>query len=134
REMTVGILNEKALPVIEICPKRCYFDFTAKYTKGMTDYVVPADISVVLSERLRHIAEDVHRLVGCRMLSRVDFMVDRNGEPLVLEINTIPGFTETSLLPKAAANIGISFEKLCLTLVESAYAKKKETENIACHS
>jgi len=125
RELTVGILEEEALAPIEIVSKNTFFDFTAKYSPGMTDYIVPAKIEPQLRDRLKEIALQTHTILGCEDLSRVDFMVDENMNPYVLEINTIPGFTQTSLLPKAAALKGINFNQLCLKLLGLAYGKKK---------
>jgi len=118
RELTVGILDQTALPVIEICPKREFFDFTAKYQPGMTDYIIPAKIPDALALGLQEIALKAYRLLGCRDISRVDFMVNSEGDPYLLEVNTIPGFTAMSLLPKAAQKMGIPFNQLCLKLVE----------------
>jgi len=126
REFTVGILGDKALPVVEIRPKTDFFDFHAKYQKGMTEYIVPAQIDSDLSDELRKIAVCVFRSLGCRDLARVDFIVDRNGKPFVLEVNTIPGFTATSLLPMAAQATGCSFKDLCLRLVGSALERQPE--------
>lgn len=124
REFTVGILGKQALPVIELRPKRAFYDYRAKYTRGMTQYLVPAPIPVKLTKELQGLAVRVHQTLGLRDLSRVDFMVDQKGAPFVLEANTIPGFTELSLLPKAAREAGISFESLCLRLVKMALARK----------
>ena len=123
-EYTVGILQDKPLPVIEVRPKRAFYDFRAKYTKGMTEYLAPAPISKNLAARLKRLAVRVHRALGLRDFCRVDFMVDRGGRPYVLEANAIPGFTELSLLPKAARCAGISFEMLCYRLIEQAYSRK----------
>ena len=124
REFTVGILGEEALPVIELRPKRKFYDFKAKYTKGLTDYLVPAPISHEMAQRLQSIALQAHSALGLRDMSRADFKVDEHGNPFILEVNSIPGFTETSLLPKAAEFIGISFTELCLRLVELARRRK----------
>ena len=132
REFTVGILGDEALPVIEIKPANEYFDFEAKYKKGMTDYVVPAVIDEAIAQKMKETALAVHQLLGCEDLSRVDFILDKNDVAYVLEINTVPGFTETSLLPKAAKKVGISFNQLCCLLLERAYAKKKEKKNTSC--
>jgi len=121
KELTVGILEHKLLPVVEIRPKKEFFDFAAKYQNGMTDYVVPAPLTPELTEKIQSIGLLVHRSVGCRHFSRVDIILDKDNIPYVLEINTIPGFTATSLLPKAAKAIGIDFTNLCLTLVDLAY-------------
>jgi D-alanine-D-alanine ligase len=124
REITVGILDERPLPVIEIIPKKRFFDFEAKYQAGMTDYIVPAQIEETTAEKAQGIALLTHRLLGCSGCSRVDMILDKNSEVFVLEINTIPGLTSTSLLPKAAKRVGIEFNQLCLKLIELAYAKK----------
>jgi D-alanine-D-alanine ligase len=124
REITVGILEERALPVIEIIPKKRFFDFEAKYQAGMTDYIVPAQIEEAAAKKARAIALSAHRLLGCAGCSRVDMILDKDSEVFVLEINTIPGLTNTSLLPKAAKTAGIEFNQLCLKLIELAYAKK----------
>jgi len=126
REMTISILRREALPVVEICPKRTFFDYEAKYEVGLTDYIVPAVIPQEIAKQLKNVGLRVHHLLKCQDLSRVDFILDQNNDFYVLEINTIPGFTETSLLPKAAGSIGINFDQLCITLVELAYGKKKE--------
>jgi D-alanine-D-alanine ligase len=128
REFTVGVLEGTALPPIELLPKRSFYDFRAKYTKGMTDYCVPARISKALWKHLQAMALRVHRCLGLRDLSRTDIMVDRRGRPYVLESNSIPGFTQFSLLPKAAKVAGISFEDLCGLLVEWAYTRRTENE------
>jgi len=124
REFTVGILGRRALPVIELKPKRSFYDYKAKYTKGMTDYRVPAPIPKRLAVRLQRLAEKVHRTLGMRDFSRVDMMADESGNPYVLELNAIPGLTELSLLPKAAAAAGISFEAMCKGLVRRAYGRR----------
>lgn len=123
REFTVGILGSRALPVIELRPKRDFYDYRAKYTKGMTDYLVPAPVSRRLREKLQGIGLRVHKALGLRDFSRVDIMLGRDGKPYVLEANAIPGFTELSLLPKAAGAAGICFDELCLRLLGSAHQR-----------
>lgn len=125
REFTVGILGPKALPVVELKPKRSFYDYLAKYTKGMTEYVVPAAIPGPLKVRLQKLALKVHQSLSLRDFSRVDMMVDKAGNPYVLEANSIPGFTELSLLPKAALAAGFSFEDLCCTLISLGYQRSK---------
>ena len=120
REFTVGILGGKALPVIELRPKRKFYDYKAKYTKGLTNYLVPAPIDSHFAGQLQRLAEKVHQTIGLRDFSRVDIMADAENRPYVLEANSIPGFTETSLLPKAAQAVGIDFDHLCLELLELA--------------
>ncbi len=124
REITVGVLDERALPVIEIVPKNRFFDFEAKYRSGMTEYIVPAQIEAGIAEESQRIALSAHRLLGCFGCSRVDMILDKNNVPFVLEVNTIPGLTSTSLLPKAAKVTGIDFTQLCVKLLQLAYAKK----------
>ena len=123
REFTVGILGDRALPVVELRPKSDFYDYHAKYTAGMTEYLVPAPIPEAWRRRFQSVALKVHRVLGLRDLSRVDLMADGKGRPYVLEANTIPGFTELSLLPKAARQAGISFDDLCLRLVRMAWRR-----------
>lgn len=125
REFTVGVLGEEALPAIEIRPKGGWYDYTNKYTAGNTEYLVPAPISPALGRRMRDLCLRAHRALGCRDMSRSDFRLDKVMGIYLLEVNTIPGMTETSLLPKAALAAGISFPKLCLTLVERALRRGK---------
>lgn len=121
REMTVGIVGDEALPVIEIQPLRGWYDFTSKYTKGATQYLFPrAEQDAALTRRCQELALAAFRAVGCRGLGRVDFRVLPDGRPFVLEINTIPGFTTTSLLPKAAAQAGVPFARLCERILSLA--------------
>ena len=120
REITVGIIEDKALPIVEIVPKRKFFDFTAKYEKGMTEYIVPAQIEEKMYKMCQDVGLRAHKVLSARSFSRVDIILNEKTGPVVLEINTIPGFTETSLLPKAAKSVGISFEDLCLKILNSA--------------
>lgn len=121
KELTVGILEEKAMPVIEIIPKHEFFDYQAKYKKGLTDYIVPARINPLVASRVKKAALSAHKLLGCFGCSRVDIILGYKDEPFVLEVNTIPGLTETSLLPKAARHIGIDFTSLCIKLIKLAH-------------
>ena len=127
REFTVGIFGRKPLPVMELKPKRPFYDYRAKYTKGMTDYLVPAPLPKKVAQRLQALAYSVHQALGLRDFSRVDLKMDLRGRPFVLEANSIPGFTELSLLPKAARAAGISFEALCFRLVDWAYQRRNGT-------
>lgn len=124
REFTVGILGDQALPVVEMKPKKGFYDYKAKYTKGMTKYQVPARIPDGLAKKMQKTALKVHKALGLRDFSRVDIMTDKQGNHYVLEANSIPGFTELSLLPKAAQAAGISFEELCAKLVGFALKRK----------
>lgn len=116
KELTVSILGTdrlKALPIIEIVPQSGKYDYKSKYTKGATEYIVPARLEDDVTEKVQQIALEAYKLLGCRGIGRVDVMLDQKNQPYVLEINTIPGMTATSLVPKAAASIGISFADLC---------------------
>jgi D-alanine-D-alanine ligase len=130
REFTVGILKELALPVVEICAPQGFFSFAAKYEKGRTQYHVPAPLDGPTSQSLQKAALRAFHVLGCRHFARADFKMDEEGRHYFLEMNTIPGFTETSLLPKAAAAAGISFNQLCLKLTEMAYDKKEKASSI----
>jgi len=125
REMTVGILGEEALPVVEIIPKSKFFDFLAKYEKGKTDYIVPANIPQQVAEKIQKTALEINRILGCRDFSRLDFILNGRNQPFFLEVNTIPGFTSTSLLPMAALQVGYSFDELCLRIIELAVKRSK---------
>jgi len=121
RELTVSVLGDDVLPVIEVIPKRAFFDFASKYTAGMTEYRVPAFLNPEIAHRVQEAGRRAHEALGCRHFSRTDFMLSEAQIPVVLEVNTIPGLTPTSLLPKAAACIGISYGALCEQLVMMAW-------------
>lgn len=125
REFTVGILDKQVLPIVEIAPQKQFFDFEAKYQKGLTDYIVPADLPQDVAARVSEIAFKAYQALGCEAFSRIDFRLDAQNRPFILEINTIPGFTETSLFPKAARQAGIDFTDVCIKLIQLAYGKKK---------
>lgn len=110
-ELTVSVLNGKALPVIKIVPKSGFYDYQAKYNSGDTEYLLPAPIDADSYQLVQQAAVKACRVLGCRGAARVDFMF-RNREFYCIEINTIPGMTETSLLPKAAQAAGIDFPQL----------------------
>ena len=120
REITVGIIAGKPLPIIEIIPSHELYDYECKYTKGMTDYICPPDLEENISLSIQNIALKIHRLLKCRHYSRVDFRLDKNNKPWFLEINTHPGMTETSLLPKSAAVAGIDFNSLINIIIKKA--------------
>ncbi|HPG31673.1 MAG TPA: D-alanine--D-alanine ligase, partial [bacterium] len=123
REVTVAVIQQKgnimALPVIEIAPQNEFFDYEAKYTKGKTEYIVPARIDSTLTSRVQKISEECFKALDCKDFARIDLIIDKDGNPTVLEINTIPGMTETSLLPKAARAAGIEFEDLIESFVKN---------------
>lgn len=126
KELTVGILDDRPLPVIQLVPKRRFYDEVAKYTSGMTEYLVPAPISKTESDMAREAGVRAHKCLECASFSRVDMILSNDGRIVVLEVNTIPGMTQLSLLPKAAKAAGIGFEELCERMLRSArrYGKK----------
>ncbi|HET9030932.1 MAG TPA: D-alanine--D-alanine ligase [Candidatus Aquilonibacter sp.] len=124
REFTVAILGEEALPVIEIVPNAdAFYTYEAKYAAGGSTHIVPAKIDEDLAARLQMLALSTHRLLGLRDCSRTDFIVSKEGRPQILEINTLPGLTPTSLFPDACGAIGISYEALIDRLVGYALSR-----------
>lgn len=120
RELTVAVMEGNpvsALPVIEIAPRSGRYDYQSKYTKGATEYLVPAPLDETLTAAIQQTAVDVFTLMGCRGIARIDLMLGSDNNYYVLEINTVPGMTATSLVPKAAAAAGISFPDLCEQLL-----------------
>lgn len=120
RELTVGIVGETALPVIEILAPEGWYDFDAKYTKGQSRHLCPAPLDAATERQCKAIALATFKALGCAGLGRVDFRLDPQGNLFVLELNNIPGFTETSLLPEAAAAAGMAFPELCRRIMEMA--------------
>jgi D-alanine-D-alanine ligase len=131
RETTVGILAGVALPVVEVRPKQGVLDYQNKYTKGATEYFCPANFDAGTTQKIQAAALGAFHAVGGRDYARVDVMVRTNGDPIVLEVNTLPGMTETSLLPKAAAEIGLNYAQLCQRMVELALVRAKEGRDVA---
>jgi len=123
REITVGLYNDHALPLIELRPSREFYDYVAKYEDHGTRYIIDTDLPVSLQLAAQDIAEATHDALGCSFFSRVDMIVGPEGQPMVLEANTIPGFTPRSLLPKAARAVGIEFPELCEAIVVAAYRR-----------
>jgi D-alanine-D-alanine ligase len=132
REITVGILGDVALPVIEIIPKDEFYDYKHKYTKGNTTYICPAEIPSDVVEFSQSMAMICSNIIGASGFSRADFRLSEEGEPFILELNTIPGFTSTSLVPMAAKQIGIEFPELCEHIIELALEKfsKNDAEEV----
>lgn len=120
RELTVGIVGDTAFPVIEILAPDGWYDFNAKYSKGQSRHLCPAPLDAPLAVRTQEIALDAFKALECRGLGRVDFRLTDDGKLYVLELNNIPGFTETSLLPEAAQAAGIGFAELCSQIMEMA--------------
>ncbi len=118
RELTVGVLGNHILPVIEIIPQHAFYDFHSKYAKGGSRHVVPADISPSLTVRAQKISGQAFNALGCDVYGRVDLILTPQEELFVLEVNTIPGMTATSLLPEAAKAEGIGFDELVIQIIE----------------
>lgn len=120
KELTVGLLHGKTLGVGEICPKEGFYDYHNKYTEGACEYIFPALLDDTVAERVRRIAEIFFEAAGCRDFGRADFVTDTDGNVWFLEMNTIPGMTAQSLLPKSAVCVGITFEALLKQSVDGA--------------
>jgi D-alanine-D-alanine ligase len=123
KELTVGVVGDEAFPVVEIVPKVDFYSYENKYTKGASEYFCPARLDAETTARVQEAALAAHRSLGLEVYSRVDVLLDAQGNPYVLEVNTIPGMTETSLLPKGAAAVGISFAQLCERIAVLSLAK-----------
>jgi D-alanine-D-alanine ligase len=120
RELTVGVVNDRPLPVVEIEAPQGFYDYAAKYTRGASVYKSPAPLPARTSKLLQSLALEVHRRLGCRAATRVDFRLDERGRPFVLELNTVPGMTEMSLLPMAAKVAHLTYEGLVEAILQSA--------------
>jgi len=120
RELTVGILGKTALPIIEIKPKQSFYDYHAKYIDDNTEYLFDTIKDETLTKRIQAMAMKCFDVLGCRHFSRVDFLLDSENRPYVLEVNTIPGMTSHSLLPKAAGKAGMNMTELCGKIVNLA--------------
>jgi D-alanine-D-alanine ligase len=126
RELTVGVLGGQALPIVEIRPLDGFYDYTNKYTKGRTEYFCPALLPEDVTRTIQDHALAAHRALGRTVYSRIDFLLEKDMTPYCLEMNTLPGMTATSLLPKAAAAAGLSFPQLCRKIVELSWAARQE--------
>ncbi len=132
REFTLPVVERadgtpEAFPVVEIRPKSAtFFDYEAKYTPGATDEICPAPIPETLETRLRELGRRAHEAIGCRGYSRTDCLVDERGEVYLLEVNTLPGLTTESLLPKSAAVAGLSFADLVMRLLSEALERRRK--------
>jgi D-alanine-D-alanine ligase len=123
REFTVAILEDQALPLVEIAPHDSFYSYQAKYTTGGSTHIVPADVESTLAKRMQHDGLELHRALGARDYSRVDIMLGKSGKHAILECNTLPGFTGLSLFPDAARAVGISYEALVERLVLCALSR-----------
>lgn len=131
RELTVGVLGDEPLPIVEVRPGHPFFDYTAKYTAGLTEYLVPAPLAPELAATVQAAGLSAHRALGCRHFSRTDLILRDDGVPVILEVNTIPGLTPTSLLPKAAACVHLSYDALCEQIVMMALHGSPHVAGIA---
>jgi len=129
REITVGVLEIDgrltALPILELVPKKEFYDYTAKYTSGMTDFIIPARMKEEKYKLAQELALQAHKALGCVGFSRVDLVTDKDDNPYVLEVNTIPGMTDLSDLPAMAKAYGIEYEDLVEIMLYSALIDKK---------
>lgn len=120
RELTIGIVDDHPLPIIDIVPRDGFYNIENKYPwlsgKGGTDYYCPAQLSPDITQKVQDLALRAHRALGIEVYSRVDILLDADNEPYVLEINTLPGMTPSSLLPKAAREVGYTFSELCIKI------------------
>lgn len=124
KEIHVGILNNNVLGSVEVRPKLEFYNYEAKYTAGLTEYILPPEIQPETLRKAERVALAAHMALGCRGATRVDLIMNKHGEPYVLEVNTIPGMTETSLLPKIAGLSGLSFPSLIEGILISAIKKE----------
>jgi D-alanine-D-alanine ligase len=127
-EVTVGVVagengRAEAFPAVEIVAPAGFYDFSAKYQKGRTQYLCPAPLAAKVTRRIRDLAISTYRVLGCEGAARVDFRITPKGNPYVLEINTVPGMTETSLLPMAATRAGLPYDRLTERILQSALAR-----------
>jgi D-alanine-D-alanine ligase len=120
KELTVTVIGDDSYPIVEIVPKHDLYDYDCKYTKGMTEYICPADLPDSLTKSIQESSVKIHHLLGCRHYSRVDFRLDENNKAWFLEVNTLPGMTETSLVPKSVAASGLSFSELIQIIIKEA--------------
>jgi len=131
RELTVAVLGDEALPIVEIKPQGGHYDYESKYTAGKSEYFCPADLPESLAARIRDLGSRAARVLGCRGVSRADFRLDPSGSPYCLEVNTIPGMTPTSLVPMAARARGLSYDQLVNRMLELAAVEWKRSHGSA---
>jgi len=134
RELTIGILGDQALPILEIIPKGGFYDFNTKYpflnpqAGASAEHVCPAKIDPAKTKQIQELALQAFRALGLAVYARVDVILSEAGNPFVLEANTIPGMTETSLLPEAAAAAGVNYVDLCLRIIELSRARRERAQ------
>ena len=130
REVSIGVIDGEVLGIVEISPKSGKYDFESKYTKGKTEFVAPAPLPEAIADRIKGIARDSYRACGCRDYARVDLMIDGLDRPYVLELNTIPGMKETSLMPLSASCQGLNFKAMLKCIIEPAILRFRSNYSI----
>jgi len=123
RELTVTIIGQKVFPVVEIIPKHKFYDYECKYEKGMSEYICPAELPKTITDKIQNITLEIFNILQCSGYARADFILDKYNNPSFLEINTLPGMTATSLVPKSAKADGISFNNLIRMIINESLKK-----------
>ncbi|WP_042223568.1 D-alanine--D-alanine ligase [Oceanobacillus manasiensis] len=124
REITVAVFDEEALPIIEIIPKNAYYDYESKYAQGGSEHIIPAEIDPETTKIIQELAVKAHKALGCKTYSRVDFILTEENRPIILEVNTLPGMTPTSLYPDAANEIGLDYDSMIESFVNRSVGKR----------
>jgi D-alanine-D-alanine ligase len=125
KEVQIGILGNRALGGVEVRPSLEFYNFEAKYTAGLTEYIIPPKVNLDVYKKAEQIALQSHNVLGCSGVTRVDLIIEDSGNPYVLEVNTIPGMTETSLIPKIAAHAGMTFSQILEEMIRLAVEKPR---------
>lgn len=126
RNITVGILGKEILPILELRPKTEFYDYKAKYTAGLTEFILPAHFPKRIYEKIQKLALKIHNVLGCKDFSRIDMIIDENNKSFVLEVNTLPGLTDLSDFPAQAKTAGISYDQLILKILNLALEREKK--------
>ena len=130
RELTVPVIGDEAFPIVEIEPKSGFYDYASKYTKGASAYTCPAKLDKELARHVRELAVESSQVLGCRGVTRVDFRLTEDDEPYILEVNTLPGMTPTSLVPMAAAAKGLTYDQLVGRILDLAVADSRARKTV----
>ena len=131
REMNVAVLDGKPLPIVEVVPSEEFYNYEAKYNSNETEYRIDPELSSEVKQLINFTAMQACRALGCTVFARVDIILDKSNMPFVLEINTVPGMTATSLFPKAANAAGISFNELCVKIAQMGLLKAEQLRKVA---
>ncbi|MFH1612390.1 MAG: D-alanine--D-alanine ligase [bacterium] len=124
RNITIGILGKEVLPILELRPKTEFYDYKAKYTAGLTEFIIPAPFPKHIYEKIQKLAFKTHEVLGCKDISRIDMIIDENNKPFVLEVNTLPGLTDLSDFPAQAKTANISYDELILKILNLAIERE----------